>query len=481
MPHDAGRMEQIIVPLSARPQVALDGAIFLSRVQRVFQALGLAMRRYRTAVVGLQIAVVVFYLLLLLIPAALPLPGEEARILDHITRFAQFAFWGVWWPFVILSSMVFGRLWCGVLCPEGAISEWASHRGLGRGVPHWMKWGGWPFAAFLSTTVFGQLVSVYEYPKAAALVLGGSTLVAVAVGLLYGRNKRVWCRYLCPASGVFALLAKVSPVHFRVDQKAWDAAPSGTRTSSKHAVNCAPLIDIRRMRPASACHMCGRCAGERNAVRLNLRSPNSELLRVRDEPVRWEIALLVFGILGVAVGAFQWSASPWFVEIKQQIATWLLDRDLMWPLQGNAPWWLLTHYPEKNEVFTWLDGALIVSYIGTTAAAVSAWSAGCLFAGARIAAMSAWRLAYALLPFAGLSAFIGLSALTVTLLRAEGFVLAWVNPLRAVLLGAGLLWSARLAWGLAPAGWIRKLAACGATLAASSAVLWLWIEMFYVW
>lgn len=35
------------------------------------------------------------------------------------------------------------------------------------------------------------MTSVYEYPKPTLLTLGGSALAAVAVSLLYGRNKRV--------------------------------------------------------------------------------------------------------------------------------------------------------------------------------------------------------------------------------------------------------------------------------------------------
>ncbi len=423
---------------------------------------GEAMRRHWRAILALQWIVVLLYLALLTVPAFLPLPPSGATILANLTLFAQFAFWGLWWPFVMLSVMLVGRVWCGVLCPEGALTEWASRRGLGRAIPRWMRWSGWPFVAFVSTTVYGQLVSVYEYPKAALLVLGGSTLAAVVVGALYGRGTRVWCRHLCPANGVFALLARIAPLHFALDEQAWKRH-SGRAPS----VNCAPLVDLRHMRSAGPCHACGRCSGHRGAIQLAARSPSREILAATPKDVtNAEALLLLFGVLGLALGAFHWTVSPWFVAAKQHAAEWLVEREWYGPLQDNAPWWLLTHYPEANDVFTWLDGTLIAGYLGASAIAVGgiAWCG--LAAAARLVRDPRidWRvLALCLVPLAGASVFIGLSMLTLAQLRAEGVIFVWVPAVRAVLLAGATAWTFWLG--------ARRLLAARATLARRTASL----------
>lgn len=446
--------------------------------------LGLAMRRHRGVIIAAQWVIVLGYVVLVAAPAFLPLPPDQAHVWSNLTRFAQFVFWGLWWPFVILSIMTLGRAWCGVLCPEGALTEWVSRFGLGRGIPRWMKWGGWPFVAFVLTTVFGQMTSVYEYPKPALLILGGSTIAAIAVGLIWGREKRVWCRHLCPVSGVFGLLAKIAPVHFKVDQSAWDAAPLGHRTSRQHVVNCAPLINIRRMESASACHMCGRCAGERDAVQLALRSPEAEILAKpyakahAENPDRWPARLLVFGMLGVALGAFQWSASPWLVAAKQALAGWLVDHEIWWPLNEAGHWWLLTHYPEANDVFTWLDGGMLLAYIAAETLVVGGWIWAWLRLAGALTGLPWQRLAHALIPFAGTSVFVGLSLLTTAQLAGEGILLPWANGARMALLALAALWAASLAWRLAKR---QRAGAAAGILMAAGLPLAAWGTQFFVW
>jgi polyferredoxin len=413
----------------------------------ILAAIGTAMARHRRVIIAMQWIIVVFYLALLTVPAFMPIPPEDAHIYSNLRLFAQFMFWGIWWPFVMLSTMLFGRIWCGVFCPEGALTELVSRHGLGRAIPRWIRWSGWPFTAFVCTTVYGQLVSVYEYPQAALLVLGGSTVAALAVGFVYGKGKRVWCRYLCPANGVFSLFAKIAPLHFRVDEEAWKRD-----TTRQPMVNCAPLIDIRHMKSASACHACGRCSDYRGAVQLAPRSPAAEILEGRNRDATSEEALmLIFGVIGVATAAFQWSASRWFVQMKTFAATWLIEHDYFLLLQDNAPWWLLTHYPAANDVFTWLDGICILAFILGGGLALGAAVLASIWLAIRVAGSAAlsWRrLALALVPLAGTGVFLGLSMLTLGHLKAERIPLEWVPAMRIMLLAAGSGFSAWLGWRL---------------------------------
>ena len=422
-----------------------------SAISARLAAFGEWLRRHSRAVAALQWTIVAAYAFFVVAPVFLPLPEDDAHWFDNLALFSQWLFWGLWWPFVIVSMFVVGRAWCGLFCPEGTLTEAASRRGLGLAVPRWLKWGGWPFVAFALTTVFGQLVSVYQYPAATLLVLGGSTIAAIAVGFVYGRGKRVWCRHLCPVNGVFAVLSRVAPVHFRVDTEVWSA--NASRIPAR-PVNCAPLVRIRRMTGPSECHMCGRCSGLHGAIALAARSPSREVVALDAGSARpWDAVLIVFGMIGLALGAFEWSATSAFVTFRAAAVELIVEHGPAWLLADDAPWWILTNYPQAHDVFTWLDGALIVGWIVGTAVLVGGWVSVWLVAAARGMRTSredsvlarVYALSYTLIPLAGAGLFVGLSALPAALAHGEGVRLAWLPHLRIALLVASAAWSFYLA------------------------------------
>ena len=122
-------------------------------------------------------------------------------------------------------------------------------------------------------------------------MLGGSTVAAMIVGWRYGRSKRVWCKYLCPVNGVFNLLAKLAPWHFKVNEEKWRHP-----VIRIEPINCAPLVPLRHMKGAGDCHVCGRCSGYRGAIELTPRSPEEEVVSVTDGEL-WQTALLCFCLL----------------------------------------------------------------------------------------------------------------------------------------------------------------------------------------
>lgn len=444
--------------------------------------IGLFLRKNRRTIIALQWLIVVLYAAMVIIPAFLPLPPESAHIWDNLRLFAQFCFWGLWWPGVMIATVTMGRVWCGLFCPEGAISEWVSQYGRGKALPGWLKWSGWPFVAFICTTVYGQLVSVYEYPQAALLVLGGSTIAAIVIGLLYGREKRIWCRYLCPASGVFAVLAKIAPLHYKVDRAAWDR-----HQGDFEPVNCAPLLDVRRMTSASECHSCGRCAGQRDAVTYAARSPFSEILDFNNPAKTPDALTLVYGVLGVATAAFQWTLSPWFLHAKLALAEWLVEHDHFALLDNDVPWWLLTHYPEANDLFTWLDGTLILAYLlGGGFLLGSLLLVGPALASRLLknSALSWQRFTLALTPLAAASVILGLSMLTVTHLKAEHLWLGWLPGFRIGLLAAGCLGSLWLVLQLVRRStaqkWQKALAGL-VMLSPLGLMATIWSLVFFIW
>ena len=442
--------------------------------------------QHRGSIIVLQWVVVLFYVGLLVVPTLLPLPDSDARILNNLTVFAQFLFWGIWWPFVLLSMVLLGRVWCGVLCPEGALSEFASRYGLNRAMPRWLRWSGWPFVAFAGTTIYGQMVSVYQYPKAVMVVLGGSTVAAIIIGFVYARDRRAWCKYLCPVNGVFNLLSRLAPIHFKVNGDAWKESYHSHKVIP---IVCAPMVPIRHMQGNADCHMCGRCSGHRDAIELTTRSANDEIVRVGPpKESAWQTVLLLFGMLGLAIGAFQWTVSPWMVAIKQACAEWLINRDIMWPVEKSLPWFVFTNYPQQNDVFTLLDGTLVVGWIVGVGLIMGAALSGVLAAGNL--ALGRWdgkrfqHLALALVPLAGCGLFLGLSATTISILKPEGISLAWVAPVRISMLALANVWSLWLAAAIVrryPRAVVGHAAAWLSVSAACALVDVTWWLMFWGW
>lgn len=378
-----------------------------------WQAFGDLLQRRRTAVACVQWAFVAFYAVLLIGPVLLPSPAAAVGIFDSLARFSEALFWGIWWPAVVLATLVFGQFWCGVLCPDGTLTEFASRRGRGARIPRWLRRPGWPMLGFALLMSYEHLAAAYRSPLATLALLGGCSSLALVCGALIGRGKRVWCRYLCPLATVFSLLSRCAMLHFRVDQQTWDSAPRRFAA----AVDCPLLLDVRRLRGNEKCNMCARCSGHLGAVALAPRGPCDEIVALgagQGEARRWEALVIVFVLAGLSFGALHWRASPWHAALALALPGWP-------PALVDGLALLLSAFV--------IGGALTLL----------------LLAAGSGSQQRSVRLAYGLIPLAGVGLFVGSLEYSLGILARQGWALGqWLPALRTICLLPALVWSMAL-------------------------------------
>ncbi len=407
-PMDAAKasLEQIPVVVKGRQRPGLwPGAA--ARIEAFFV-------RHRDKLVWLHAVMFLLFLALIFLPLFLPEPAENSTSWNNFTRFANFALWGLWFPLVFLSVIFSGRSWCGLLCPMGAASEWANRKGLRRAIPAWARWEGTPIISFLIITILGQTVGVRDHPEAMAEVFGGTLLAAVLLGFVYGRNKRGWCRHMCPIGLLLGVFSRIGMVQFAPKRP----RPGGDRFTEKTV--CPTMIDIPRKEESRHCIECFRCVQPqaRGGLFLRLRKPGEEIENIhRHHANPWEVGFLFMGT-GIALGGFLWLVLPQYQWLRQKAGEWFIDHNQFW-IGDAGPWWLMSVHPERREVFNWLDFLTIVGFMLACMLAItlvlSLTTAAAGWLSTRLGAQRGFRqafteLGYQYAPVAMISLVIGLGA-----------------------------------------------------------------------
>jgi hypothetical protein len=382
---------------------------------------------------------------LIIVPAFLPYPPDDATAFDSFSLLARFIVWGLWFPLVFVSVIFFGRLWCGLLCPQGALSEYTTKAGLNRPVPRWLRWGGVPIFSFVIITIIGQLVGIRDYPLPAMEVFIGTTLIAVLVGFLYGRERRVWCRYLCPVGPLLGILSRLGIVGFEKNG------------GNGGGCVCPTFINLSAKTASSNCIECFRCVNpeEPGSLHLRLRRPGQEIEEIGKRDMNlWEVVFL-FAATGLALGAFHWLANPIYIEYRSMLGGFFLDIGLAGFIGKSGPWWLMVNYPWAGEVFNWLDfisiatfmlismvGVASVLFLLTVLSAIVVKRGG---GGEGSLLLTVTKFGYLYAPVALVSFVLGLGMMLFQSLSIFGLTGETIKAVQALFFVLGALWSVYLA------------------------------------
>jgi polyferredoxin len=125
--------------------------------------------------------------------------------------------WDTWWPLIILSTIVFGRVWC-MVCPVEMITSFFSKIGLRQMRPQWLI-SGWVIPLFYAIIVIigVTILQIDLNPKWTAWYLLIIVGIASVSGLIFEKN--TFCRYICPVGYLLGIFSKISVWGWRVKNK----------------------------------------------------------------------------------------------------------------------------------------------------------------------------------------------------------------------------------------------------------------------
>ena len=252
----------------------------------------------------------------------------------------------------LLLTVVFGRVWCGWLCPLGTVLEWLGPRQTARKAPseRWrvvkylllfailvgallgnqtlafldpitllnrtLAFAAWPalrFAVVQAEQFLYQIPPLWgplDAIHAAVIqplfqqvqpVFALSSLIALLFGVLVALNwwaERFWCRYLCPLGGLLGLLSKLSLVRREVS----DHCALCARCTHQCPTGTIDPADEYRSDPAE-CVVCFDCLSDctREGLGFRWQLPRWRPARWHDyDPTRRQV-LAVTGVSVVSV------------------------------------------------------------------------------------------------------------------------------------------------------------------------------------
>lgn len=286
--------------------------------------------------------------------------------------------WGLWWPAIVWTAVLFGRVWCAI-CPLELVANITERIGRILGVEQrilgkWLRCGAFIVGLYALVQMLVAGASLHRIPAYTSLFLWGLLALAALTGFFF--KDRAFCRGFCPVGlllstyGRGAMLAVRSPSSDSCSAcigKGCTHSENRTRLDSR---SCPSLLNPARLDSSADCLVCGQCIKvcQPGNLGLYLRAPFSAA-DSREPLASWPVTLFVMLVSGfVTCELFsEWkSAQALFLWVPEEITKLLsLDSYAGW-IEGV---WTLFLYPAA----LWLVLGGVVLAFGGAGGLTEAW------------------------------------------------------------------------------------------------------------
>ncbi len=235
-------------------------------------------------------------------------------------NFASISIWVIWWSLLIISLALFGRFWC-LMCPFGAAGDWIQRRSfykrindtfsLNRKLP--AKFRNLSLAAvfFLVITWADFQFNLVNSPLNTAYFIVALLGVIVIISIIFER--RSFCRYVCPITGLAGLYSMFAPFELRSkDREICKTCREKYCISGNEKGYPCPVFEYPgTMEKNTHCILCTECVKtcHRSNISFNLRSFAGDFLTI--SKTRTDEAVFVLILLGVTVFQTLIMIRPW--------------------------------------------------------------------------------------------------------------------------------------------------------------------------
>ncbi|HEY3357467.1 MAG TPA: 4Fe-4S binding protein [Polyangia bacterium] len=196
--------------------------------------------------------------------------ATPARLLTlRKTNLTTLFVWGLFWPGLVVLTLLVGRVWCTV-CPLELMSRgggWLGRRlGLaGLAVPPWLRAGWAAVLGYGVLQLFVAGVALHRVPHFTSLMLLALGGLAVVAGVAL-REPRAFCATLCPVAPLLGVYGRFTPVQLEVrDAAVCASCASRDCVRAEHRArfdrrSCPSLLQPHARGPSDGCVLCLQCA-----------------------------------------------------------------------------------------------------------------------------------------------------------------------------------------------------------------------------